>query len=351
LKPGEIIANLEPFDSVLEFEKTGVRTTLVGETVLKCLTPDESTLKGIRVGRGRILLQLNHQDDIQSGSLGIAIGEDLWKLELLTVDTVCGLEVAVREPTQYQKLNDHHWYQASLYVMTGAARWTNSEGTAIEIGDHMALTINPEKGGTVHSVPIAFLTSPDWCDPLKRKAMALRRYQSQFEKSFDVDKPVDQSMLSLVKSSKNPKIAELAARCLSATDNYAGLVETMAQCESEEARFAARDGLRQWLPMGPDHGPRLKAELELNYSPADAEAAYRMLWGFSRDDVKNSKAASWQFTNWMRSPRLEIRELADFWVERLTGRKTEYRAQEHKDSHIRRIEEQIERDNGLIKGP
>ena len=56
--------------------------------------------------------------------------------------------------------------------------------------------------------------------------------------------------------------------------------------------------------------------------------------------------------NWMRSPRLEIRELADYWVERLTGRKTEYRASgvaTHRESQIRRLEELIERDNGLIK--
>lgn len=351
LIPGEIIANLEPFDALLDFEKSGLRATLIGEAVVKILSPAETKIRGLGIGRGRMLFQLNHQNDFQGGALGISIGEDLWKLELLTNDTICGLEVSVRKPTQFQKMNDYHWYQASLYVHSGTARWTNADGVAVEIKDHMALNIVPEKAASVRPVPIALLTAPDWCDPLKRKQFALRRYQTQFERSIDPDKPVEQSMLTLVQTAKIPKIAELAARTLAAIDNYQGLVETLAQCESEEARFAAREGLRQWLPMGADHGQRLKAELELIYPPADADAVYRMLWGFSREDVKNSKVASLQFTNWMRNPRREVRELADYWVEELIGRKTEYRAQDPKESHIRRIEDQIERDNGLIKGP
>jgi hypothetical protein len=57
----------------------------------------------------------------------------------------------------------------------------------------------------------------------------------------------------------------------------------------------------------------------------------------------------------MRSPRSEIRELADYWVERLLEKKTEYRAlggtAAQREQQVRRLEEQIERNNGLIKAP
>ena len=59
--------------------------------------------------------------------------------------------------------------------------------------------------------------------------------------------------------------------------------------------------------------------------------------------------------NWMRSPKVEIRELADYWVEHLTEKKTEYRAiggtAAQREAHVRRLEEMIERNNGLIKAP
>lgn len=354
LAPGSIVANLEPFESIVDFESAGVRATLIGETVVKLLVAIEAGLSGQSVGRGRILFQSARTDDKPPAAIGVAVGEDIWKLDLGSRDTVCGLEVTVRESTQFQKVYDFQWYQATLYVVSGSVKWTNKSGATQEINEHMSLNIIPERSTAVRSTPISFPSPPDWCDAIKRRAIPLRKMAPTFEKSFVTDEPVDESMLTLVKSTRSPKIAELAARCLSATDNYVGLVEALAECTHEEARVAARDGLREWLPMSPEHGPRLKAELDSHYPPADAEAIYRMLWGFSRDDVKDSKANSWLFTNWMRNPKLEIRELAYYWVDRLSGRRRlETRASGPatlREPQIRRLEEQIERENGLIKG-
>ncbi|MEI8021938.1 MAG: hypothetical protein WCH39_27250, partial [Schlesneria sp.] len=327
------------------------------ETVVNLLKPIEAGVAGIDVRRGRILFQGGRSNENRPSRIGIAIGEDIWKLDLLSPETLVGLEVTPRESTQFQKLQENKWYQASLYVISGSVKWTNQAGKFQEIGDHMTLNISPEKDQQIRSNPISFSVVPDWCDSAKRKALPLRKHQSQvlFEKAFELDQPIDASMITLVKNSKFPKIAELAAQCLSATDNYSALVETLAECQHEEARFAARDGLRRWLPLHPDRGLKLMKELELFYPPAEADAIYQMLWGFSREDVTSSKSNSWLFMNWMRSPKPEIRELADYWVERLTGRKTEYRAlggtAAQRESQIHRMEDQIERNNGLIKAP
>lgn len=353
VSPEDLIANLEPFDGILDFQKINIRSTLVGEAVVKVLAPREVGLPGFGIGRGRVLFQSTRQDETAPGPIAIAIGEDVWKLELKSGDAVCALDVTPRESSQYQKLNDYHWYQAMLYVVSGTAQWTNREGKSIEIGDHMALNIIPERAAIVRSNPMSVPSVPDWCETVKRKLIPLRRYQAVFEKSFEADRPIGETLKALVQSTKNAKIAELGTRALSATDNYSALVEVLAECPYEEARFAARDGLRQWLPMNPDHGKWLKEELELHYPAPDVDAVYRMLWGFSREDVKDSKATSWQFTNWMRSQRIEIRELSDYWVERLTGRKNDFRASavpNQRESHVRKLEEMIERDNGLVRG-
>ena len=357
MKPGELLANIEPFETVLDFERGSLKATLLGETVVNLLKPIEAGAAGIDVRRGRLLFQGGRSDENNPSRIGIAIGDDLWKLDLLSQETLVGLEVTHRESTQFQKLQESQWYQASLYVISGSVKWTTRAGKFHEIGDHMALNISPEKDQQIRSNPISFSVVPDWCDSAKRKALPLRKHQSQvlFEKAFELDQPVDASMITLVKNTKFPKIAELAAQCLSATDNYSALVETLAECQHEEARFAARDGLRRWLPLHPDRGLKLMKELELFYPPAEADAIYQMLWGFSREDVTSSKSNSWLFMNWMRSPKPEIRELADYWVERLTGRKTEYRAlggtAAQRESQIHRMEDQIERNNGLIKAP
>ena len=352
LKPGEMIANLEPFDGTLEFEKAGVRTTMVGDVLVKLMSPAASLLQGLDIGHGRFVMQTVRKDDEARGNIGIAIGEDAWNLELLNSETVCALEVTPREAVQFQKVNDSHWYMGTIYVLSGSVKWTHRDGQSIEIPQYRALTIIPERSAAVRMDPIGFTTAPDWTDAAKRRAFPLRRYQVPFEKSFEADLPVEQSMLMLVKTTKNPKIAELAARSLSAIHNYKALVETLAECTHEEARFAARDGLRQWLPMEVDRGRLLRTELDTYYSPVDADAIYRLLWGFTAEDVRGSPVTSSLFPSWMLSQKLEIRELADFWVERLTGRKTEYRAsadEKQRLAYVRRLEANIERDKGLVK--
>ena len=354
LKPGDRIANLEPFDGTLEFEKAGVRVVMVGETVAELLYPTPAAVQGIVVARGRIIFHSKPKNENENATIGIAIGEDLWRLELMSTDTICSLDVTVRESSQFEKLSDVRWYQASLCVVYGTAQWTNKTGKKWELHEFTEMNIVPERVSAAGSAPIAVASAPEWTDSAKRKLQPLRKYQTPFEKAIylDVDRPVEEPMVTIVTNEKNPKIAELAARCLSATDNYAAMVQTLAECDHEEARFAARDGLRQWLPTNPANGPNLKKALQTFYSDVDADAVYRMLWGYSRDDVKGSTVNSLQFTAWMSSPKQEIRELADFWVERLSGRPTEFKAlgtQAHRDSQIRRLEEQIHRNNGLIK--
>ncbi|WP_397571118.1 hypothetical protein [Schlesneria sp. T3-172] len=357
LNVGEFLTTFEPFEATLDFDKGRLRTTLIGNTAVYVMNPAQSGIPGLGIRKGQLIFQQGRQDNGNTAAIGVNIGRDLWKLELVDSDTVCGLEVTPREAIEFQKLHDEHWYQATLYVISGRAKWTSALGHSQDIRDHQALIILPEKDVQIRSNPISFTSVPDWCDNSKRKALPIRRYQSQvqFEKMFELNQPIDESMLTVVKTSKSPKLAELAAQSLSAIENCPALVATLASCPHEEARFVARDGLRQWLPMHPENGAQLMKELELHYPPAEAEAIFEMLWGFTRDDVTNSRTTSWKFVNWMRSPKAEIRELADFWVERLTGRKTEFRAlggtPAQRETQVHRLEELIERNNGLIKAP
>ena len=363
----ELIANIEPFESRLDFESEQIQLTMIGETVVTLLAPRPAETGGIRVQRGRILIQRSQQAPNQTGVISIGIGDDLWKLELQTPETVCALEVISRESTHFQESLHENWYQATLGVLTGSARWIRSTGESSELGERSLLAIIPEKQPPENPLPehqipsrrdpVSFVSAPDWTDVTRRKSAAVRRYSAQvpFEKTFELNQPTETLMRNLIKNNKFSKITELATQSLAAMDDYHGLVEVLAESPHEEARFAAREGLRRWLPLQPNRGLLLKEVLQSRYADAEADSIYRMLWGFSREDVTNSKTNSWLFINWMRSPRSEIRELADYWVERLLEKKTEYRAlggtAAQREQQVRRLEEQIERNNGLIKAP
>ena len=359
---GELIANIEPFESQLNFESEQIQLTMIGETVVTLLAPRPTETEGIRVQRGRILIQRHPRDLNQTGIIAIGIGDDLWKLELQTPETICALEVISRESTHFQEPLHENWYQATLGVLAGSARWIRSSGESQEIGERSLLAIAPENSLPENQRPsrrdpVRFVSAWDWTDVIRRKSAAVRRYPAQapFEKTFELNQPTETLMRNLTKNNKFSKITELATQSLAAMDDYHGLVEVLAESPHEEARFAAREGLRRWLPLQPNRGLLLKEVLQSRYADAEADSVYRMLWGFSREDVTNSKTNSWLFINWMRSPRSEIRELADYWVERLLEKRTEYRAlggtAAQREQQVRRLEEQIERNNGLIKAP
>lgn len=352
LTTGELFACLDPYEAGLDIGQGALRGTLLGGSVMRLVGPSDLAPNGIDIRRGRLLLQASRKETKDAAKIAVVIGQDAWTLELLSADTVVGIEITLREPTRFEKPHDVNWYLGTLYVLSGSAKWTPSQGQALEVGNRTGVMIAPTQGGpAVKPTPISFSTPPDWTDSTKRKQSPLRSFEKPFEKEFEADLPMDQSMQSLIKH-RNPKISELAVRGLVVTDSYPAVVKALAECGHEEGRFAARDGLLVWLPMNADHGKLLMSELEMRYPPADAEVVYRLLWGFTREDGRD-KVTSLQLVEWLDSGRIEVREMADFWIERLIGRKTDYLATNspaQRRSQIRRIEKIIEDDGALIKG-
>ncbi len=353
VKVGELLACLEPYEANLTFDQGSLRAILLGETMGRVIGATDLAPIGLDLRRGRVILQGSRREAQQPVALAIVVGQDIWKLELLTPDTVCAIEIAPREPSRFEKLHDANWYVGVLYVLAGSVKWTSAAGPSQEIADRTGVPIAPERdGAAARAAPISFPSAPDWTDIQKRKLAPLRRYAGLFEKKFGLDDRADQTLQALI-TDDNANISGLAVRGLTLTESYAAAVQALSLCKNEEGRFAARDGLHLWLPMAAEHGPLLQKELETHYPPADAEAVYRLLWGITRDDGRD-KVTSLQLVGWLRSQNLTVRELAYHWIAELTKpRKWDYRASEsnpgRREPTVRRIEALIEKDGALIK--
>ncbi len=183
------------------------------------------------------------------------------------------------------------------------------------------VTANERKSEIGHA---SQLIIPDWLEPdPKRAASKIKRpYNTSFEKEFDAEQRLSLSLPAVV-SNPRPAISELAVKCLALTDSYGPLVKALSQEGHREARLAAITGLRQWLPLDPHNRQLLKAELAKHFLPSDADAVYRLLWGFDLADAK-TPATSRTLVGWLDSEQLAIRELAFLHVQKLTGLKHEY---------------------------
>ena len=355
LKVGELLACLEPFEASLSFDQGWLLATVLGDSMVRVVGPSDLAPTGLDLRRGRVILQGTRQEtQPQPVALAIVVGQDIWKLELLTPETVCVIEITPREPSRFETVHDANWYQGTLSVLTGSARWTSSPGQMLELAERDGIVMTTHQGEpAAKPTAISAPSLSDWTNAQKRKLVPLRPYASLFEKKFDPDVRANTTMQTLI-ADDNAILSGLAIRGLTLTDSYSEALLALTQCQHEEGRFAARDGLHLWLPRAAEHGPLLQKELETHYEQADAEAVYRLLWGFTREDGKD-KVTSLQLVGWLRSPNQPIRELAFHWLAELTQpRKWDYRATEispaRRESAVKRIEALIERDGALIKG-
>ena len=338
LKTGDRLACPEPFRADLVIGDDLCLVALNGGTSVRTLGPDEHTGLGFDVEQGTMLFEARGlrsvEDDADAAKpqmpslpITLLLHGQRTRLELASDDAVCGLEVHRHEPTRFETDLNPPSFTASLYVARGSIRFINADGKTATLAGPSFLPITSDAAANVKNSEIgraSQLVLPDWLEPdPKRAAAKLKRpYVIPFEKEFDANQPLLLSMPAVI-SNPRPAISELAVKCLALTDSHEPLVKALSRGDHREARLAAITGLRQWLPLDPRNRVLLKAELSKHYLPSDAEAVYRLLWGFDQSDAK-APAISRTLVGWLESEHLAIRELAFFHVQRLTGLKHEY---------------------------
>lgn len=342
LRPGDRLASPDPFRADIMIGDDVGLVALNGGTAVRCLPPTDRTPLGFHLQQGSLLFEVKglpasdeNPNDVNSPKpaaakgllIEVGFGDESGWLELASDDALCGLEVRRHEPTQFETELGSPGVSAGLYVVRGTVRFTNSaRKTTTAVGPGF-VPITSDLVANMKASEIgrpSQLVLPDWLDPdAKRAAAKLKRpYNTPFEKEFDAEQPLLLSVPAIVNNPR-PALSELAVKCLALTDSYQPLVKALIQGDHREARLAAITGLRQWLPTDPRNRPLLKAELARHVLPSDADAIYRLLWGFNMDDAKDAKKSR-ALVDWLDAEQVAIRELAFWHLQRLTGLKHEY---------------------------
>lgn len=338
LTVGDLLACPEPFRSDFLIGDDLCSVSFIGGTSARYLGPDEQASVGFDVRQGALLfeshgLRPNGDDPAntkpKAASLPITLmfyGRQA-RLELASDHAVCGIEVHRLEPNQFEVDPVAPGFSASLYVVQGTVRFTTSNGKTATLEGPAFLPITSDVIANERQSEIgraSLLILPDWLEPdLKRASSKLKRpYNAIFEKEFEPEQLLRLSLPAVINNPR-PAISELAVKCLALTDSYGSLVKALSKEDHREARLAAITGLRQWLPLDPKNRQLLKAELAKHFLPSDAEAVYRLLWGFNLQDAKNP-ATSKMLVGWLDSEHIAIRELAFFHIQQLTDLKHEY---------------------------
>ena len=360
VRAGERLATPDPFVGDLEIEGTPVRVSLLESSVM-VLRGASDALCEVTISRGRVVFHAGPPSTVASGpvTLRVTVGTRHLRLELAEPDTVCGIEVRPRFPTTYEQDFGGDWYLGGLTVANGTVHLSidASPGRVVPKlslvkGDWLSLAPADLDGGDDGGPkPLAVL--PEWLVPNSRVTSAVQRtMSSRFAREFDSQQPIRLSVVTAIKSQLSG-ISKLAVGCLALTGHVEPLVQTLAESEFSESRQAAFDGLRLWLVGEPDRSRKLKFELAKWFEQSRVDPVFRLLWGFDKSDG-SGRETSRQLVDWLAFDHVAIREMAFYHVERITGRKYEYRPNApagRRMAAVARWRAHLERGDGVLVAP
>jgi hypothetical protein len=341
---GDVLAAPAPFDSYLDIGEGRCQAMLQGMTRLAILPPDAVATFGFDVRRGRLVLKSGPAGKANAGNIviGLKIRGELFRLELLTPGTVCGIDVDPAVPTEFEKIPRKDVYSGGVYVSSGAVRLSQGLQNAATIAPAAEkagfLSLKPsdrEANAGKWTAAVQQVDAPDWLTmDLRKRSVAVDRYSTLYLKEFEIDAAPPAkaavpriSMLENVTAivrDRRALVSEFAVFALAVTESYKELVRALADAPHEESRRAAIDGLRTWLPMSAKNGPLLKKQIAGVFTEPDADVVYRLLWGYSEKDARDPQTSQ-QLVEWLNHSHIAVRELAFLHVNRLTGRRDGYR--------------------------
>jgi len=349
--PGDTLASPAPFDSFLEIGEGRCRAVLQGGTAAGILGPHAVAPFGFDVRRGRIVLKTpplsEPPEKKQPGlAVGLKIRGELYRLELLTPGTVCGIDIQPVIPHEFEQDFGRDVVTGGIYVGVGSVQLSRGGETIAVIDAADTAKGMVGKAGWISLKPsdremksdktkavVEAVAVPDWLTAeVRPRSVSVERFSTLYLKEFERDGTTSDGQvrismrdnLTAIVRDRRALVSEFAVRALSVTETYPELVRALAIAPHEESRRAAIEGLRAWLPGDPENGKRLRKELRLVFTEEEADIIYRLLWGYDKNDLQD-EATSRQLVEWMNHNHIAVRELAFLHVFRLTGRRDGYR--------------------------
>jgi hypothetical protein len=324
--PNEQLASLEAFNSELVVGGNSCRVILLGGTRAMLMPPTAAGAFGLLVDRGRIVFERPAGDgqpaDAEPFAVAVQKGNTLWRIELLTAGTRCGLEVVPRKPQALEQVGGPDNYDARLIVTRGDVRIADASGWSRSLGAENVVNVTP---GDRAMAAVELLASlPGWA------ASAEGGYEQeissnvavQFQQALDDNALV--TRLKPVAKSSRPRVAELGARAQGLLGYYEELVLNLSYSDLfEEARLASIEELRIWLGSDPQAGESLRMALEGAFPADTVDTMYELLWGYSAEDL-GDQLTSQKLANYLENSHFAVRQLAHYHIRGLTGNDFRY---------------------------
>ncbi|WP_298866506.1 hypothetical protein [uncultured Gimesia sp.] len=330
IQAGMPVASPEPFTARINIPEALCKVVLLPGTAVTYEGKNKAAEMGFKIQEGRIRIEasrgLNDAKNAAGPILSIKVRNELWRIELVTTDSVCGIEIDAVQPSKPGEALGDNSYTGILYTYSGMIRFSDGKGKVqtIDAGNWMSLSAKDRAEEKIHpSGQSKPLRIPRWVQPdFNDNSYLARRSIAAFAKELNDDQLVSLTMPAITKDLK-PNISDLGTKSLVITNRYQELVKVLNEVDHHESRITAINGIRNWLSRDPENGKLLTVALQEQFSPELAEIMERLLWGFQKEDAQD-RFISGRLVEWLEHPHVAVRELAFNYIHQLTGRPIDY---------------------------
>ena len=312
LAAGERMVSLPAFRPQIALA-SGVQVTMAGESSIRLGKPNETGAATMAVDYGRMLL-------VTVGAAGAEVELDLAGVRGVAtlVDADSALAVSVKrllppgvDPEAYPST-----VVVELFNTFGRVNWQEAEKEPVEIPTNFVRIYvgadPPDDFGPY--------VAPEWIDA-KSVPPIDRESQVVLERFLASDRPLNLSLAEMLQD-RRVNVRSLAARCLAALGEYEPIVSEFSDPRQYSFWVGEFQLLRQIVQRSPERAIRLRNTIE-RLRPDQADELYRLLWGYSTDQLAKEGAAT--LVKQLESEHMDVRVLAIQNLMSITGAMEFYR--------------------------
>ena len=202
----------------------------------------------------------------------------------------------------------------TLYATSGQIEWSeDGKDNVVKAPEHVSLTARDAS-------TMAPGQLPDWAvrevtNPLDERAA------TALEKELTFDRPLSLAIKELSQN-RRAEVRALAIRCGGYLGDFEAYVSALNDADQRASWSAQIDSLRAAVARGPQTAALVRETFEKQRG-GDAKSLYRMLWGYTADQLKADEAG--KLVDDLNHDSLDIR-VVSFWnLQNITGMSLFYR--------------------------
>ncbi len=330
LAVGDRLLSLPTYRNTINLS-TGLTLQLVGGTSLVLGEIDSAGVQEVELLYGRIVLMSVGRDGTR---LRLKLGEQRAVVGFGGAGSTLAIEMHRLQVPGQNPESGPAPVEVDLYVPSGNIVW-HQDGEAQTVSAPAQWRLSGQPGASEGQVP----PMPEWItsEPL---SVIDRNASHTLEEALAPGRPVTLSLAELV-NGRRLEVRSLAAR----SSVYIGQFEPFVAAlndPDQHARWAGHiETLREALALGPGVAEKAR-EAFLRRRGDDGQALYRMLWGYSNEDLRSGAAQ--QLVNYLDHDSLDYRVLAFWNLEQITGYGLNYRpdySAARRQQSVRRWQERL----------